>query len=284
MRSALPGAGHPPIYLGDKNYTEQEILGQLYAQALEAEGYTVIVNQNIGATPYTMQALRNGTLMAYPEYLSEFDSAVAGYRASFGSASAAYAAAQRWAGRHGLVLLSPTPFSDTGAIAVTDAYAVANDLHSIADLGRVATALTIGGPAQFQVDPPGLEQLSLAYGLTPTAFRALPVPAQYAALNAGTVQAADVKTTDGELASGDYVVLRDPQHVFGFGNVIPVISAAALAKEGQAFADTIARVDETLTTPVMRELDQLVDVAQLTPTAVARQFLQTHGLLTPQSY
>ncbi len=280
---SLPGAGRPPVALGDKNYTEQFLLGQLYAQALEAEGYTVTVNQNIGPISVTMQALKDGSLMAYPEYLSTFDTQIAGYRHGFRSASAAYEAGLRWAGRNGLVLLTPTPFSDTQGIAVTDAYAAANGLRTILDLRRVAPAMTIGGPAQFAADPPGLQQITTAYGVTPAAFKPLAIGDQYAALDDGTVQAADVNTTDGQLASGDYVVLRDPARVFGFGNVVPVVSAAALAAEGPAFADTISRVDATLTTGVMRELNQLVDVAQEPPATVARQFLQTHGLLTPLS-
>lgn len=287
---ALPGAGHPPIELGDKNYTEQEILGQLYAQALEAEGYTVTVNQNIGPAPVTLQALENGSLMAYPEYLSTFDSQIAGYRTGFKSVSDAYEAGLQWAASHGLVLMEPTKrLSDTHGIAVTDAYAAANHLRVISDLQRVSGSLAIGGPPQFQADPPGLEQVSATYGVVPTAFKAVAIGDQangdqYAALNAGTIQAAEVNTTDGQLSTGDYVVLEDPAHVFGFGNVVPVISAKALAVEGPAFQDTLTRVDRYLTTAAMRELNQLVDVAQQTPATVARQFLQTHGLLTPQPF
>ncbi|HLH64660.1 MAG TPA: glycine betaine ABC transporter substrate-binding protein [Solirubrobacteraceae bacterium] len=280
----LPGAGHPPIELGDKNYTEQFLLGQLYAQALEAEGYTVTLNQNIGPVSVTMQALRDGSLMAYPEYLSTFDEQIAGLRRGFRTVAGAWQAGARWASRNGLVLLNPTPFSDTGGIAVTDAYATANHLRTIADLRTVAVSMTIGGPQQFATDPPGLEQIAEVYRVTPAAFRPLAIGDQYAALDAGTVQAADVQTTDGQLATGDYVVLRDPAHIFGFGNVVPVVTQRALTLEGPAFADTIERVDATLTTAVMRELNQLVDVAQQSPAAVAHQYLETHGLLVPEPY
>jgi osmoprotectant transport system substrate-binding protein len=279
--STLPGAGKQVVTIGDKNYTEQFVLGQLYLQALQAEGFTVNLNDNIGPTEVTAQALSAGTLAMYPEYLDVFDAAVAGYTHSFKTQFGAYEAAQRYAVGHGLDLLSPTPFSDTDAIGVTVAYAATNRLRTIRDLRRVASSLTVGGPLQFQQDAPGLPQLEQAYGVTPAAFKALAVGGQYAALNDGVVQAADVNTTDGQLASGDYVLLRDPRRIFGWGNVVPVVSAKALAAEGPAFATTIDRVDAALTRSAMRELNSDVDVAQQDPATVAKQFLQTHGLLTP---
>jgi len=278
---ALAGTGKPTVTIGDKNYTEQFVLGQLYLQALQAQGFTVNINENIGPTEVTVQALKDGTLAMYPEYLDIFNSAIAGDGRTFRTQLAAYAAADRYALGHGLELLEPTPFSDTDAIVVTDAYAADNELHSIRDLRRVATSLTIGGPPQFQRGSPGLPEIKRAYGVTPAAFKPLAVGDQYDELDAGTVQAADVNTTDGQLASGDYVLLSDPRQIFGFGNVVPVISAKWLAAEGPAFADTIDRVDETLTTATMRELNSEVDIAKLDPASVAKQFLETHGLLTP---
>jgi osmoprotectant transport system substrate-binding protein len=279
--ASLPGAGKPVLTIGDKNYTEQFVLGQLYLQALQADGFTVNLDDNIGPTDVTAQAINAGTLAMYPEYLDVFNTAVAGYKHSFRTQFDAYAAAQHYAVAHGLNLLPPTPFSDTDAIGVTVAYAAANRLRSIGDLGKVATSLTVGGPPQFQQGSPGLPAIEQTYGVTPGAFKALAVGDQYSELNDNSVQAADVNTTDGQLASGDYTLLRDPRRIFGWGNVVPVVSSKALAAEGPAFATTIDRVDAALTTSAMRQLNADVDVAQLSPAAVAKQFLETHGLLTP---
>jgi osmoprotectant transport system substrate-binding protein len=280
----LPGAGKPIITVGDKNYGEQFVLGQLYVQALRAEGYTVNVDQNIGPTDVTIQALRAGSLTVYPEYLNIFNTSVAGYRHGFHTQLGAYQAAQHYAQSHGMQLLAPTPFSNTDAIAVTDATAASNRLRSIGDLAKMTDPLTIGGPPQFQQGTPGLPVLAIAYGVVPASFRAMPVGDQYSALNNGAIQAADVNATDGQLATGDYQLLRDPHHVFGWGNVVPVVSARALAAEGPAFAATIQRVDDMLTTTAMRELNQAVTIAQQDPVAVAKVFLQTHGLLTPAPF
>jgi osmoprotectant transport system substrate-binding protein len=279
--AALPGAGKPVITVGDKNFAEQFVLGQLYVQALRAQGYSVNVNQNIGPTDVTVQALQSGALTVYPEYLNTFNAAVAGYHHGFHTLLDAYQGAQHYALAHGMQLLAPTPFSDTDALAVTVAYAAENRVRTIGDLTHVLAGLTVGGPPQFQTGSPGLPDLSIAYGFIPIGYRAMAVGDQYSALNNGTIQAADVNTTDGQLDTGDYVLMRDPRRAFGWGNVVPVVSAKAVAAEGSAFTDTIQRVDDMLDINTIRQLNYAVSIAGQDPASVARQFLQTHGLLTP---
>jgi osmoprotectant transport system substrate-binding protein len=279
VKPALPGTGRPQVTIGDKNFTEQFLLGDLYQQALIAKGFAVMLNPNIGPTEVTLQALQSGRLDMYPEYLGTWNSAVAGYARSFASAGSALRAARAYATAHGLALLHPTPFSDTDAIGVTRAYAVNNDLRTIGDLRRIAPAVTLGGPPQFQQSPGGLPAVEEAYGFVPAAFKALDVGAQYQALAQGSVQAADVNTTDGQLAGRGYRLLSDPEGVFGWGNVVPVVPAKVLAVEGPAFAETIDSVSALLTTRVMRGLNAAVDIYHEDPAAVARQFLESHGLV-----
>jgi osmoprotectant transport system substrate-binding protein len=277
----LPGTGKPPVIIGDKNYTEQFLLGELYRQALQAQGFSVQVNRNIGPTDVTLQALKSGSLAMYPEYLNLFDTDIAHVSHSPRSRAAAYDAAQRWALDHGLELLSPTPFSDTQTIGTTVAYGQSNRLTTLRDLARVAPSLTVGGPPQFQQGSPGLASIERRYNFSAAAYKPLAVGAQYGALNNGSVNAADVETTDGQLATGNYRALRDPQHLFGWGNVVPVVTASVLSAEGRAFADTINRVSGMLTIPVMRQLNLAVDVSGQDPATVAKQFLETHGVIPP---
>jgi osmoprotectant transport system substrate-binding protein len=283
--AALPGAGRPVVTIGDKNYTEQFVLGQLYQQALQYQGFRVNITQNIGPPAVVRNALlKTHSLAMYPEYLDDFDQTIADLHRPFHSERTADRAAERWAVRHGLRLLAPTPFSDTSAIAVTDAYAAAHRLSTIGGLRRVGATLVLGGAEPFQTIRSGLPALSDVYGVIPATFRAIAVGSQYGDLDTGVIQAAYVNTTDGELATGDYKVLGDPRRIFGFGNVVPVISAAVLAQEGPAFAETIDRVDRTLTLSTMRALNSEVDstgATGATPASVATQYLQTHGLLSP---
>jgi osmoprotectant transport system permease protein len=231
----------------------------------------------------TLAALKDGQLDMYPEYLGYWDYDIAHHHGGFHSAAQAYLAAQRYAGNHGLTLLDPTPFSDTPAIAVTLAYAQQHDLRSIGDLRRVASKLMFGGPPQFEQSNPGLPSLENVYGFAPAGYTALDIGAQYPGLDADSIQAADVNTTDGPLSSGDYRLLRDPRNVFGWGQAVPVVSTKVLDEMGPDFATTINKVDALLTLTNIRWLNSEVDIAHRDPASVAREFLQTHGMIRPGS-
>lgn len=277
----LPGAGKPPVTIGDENLPEQFLLGQLYYQALKAQGFQVTLNQSIGPPQVVMQALATGQLAMYPEYLNTWDQDVAALKDQFHSRDAAYAAGQRYALRHGLQLLDPTPFSDTDAIAVAFNYAVENQVQSISDLVKVSPQLTLGGAPQFQQSATGLPLVENTYGVIPAGYKPLEIGAQYQALDQGTVQAAVVNTTDPQLLSGSYPLLHDPENVFGWGNVVPVASTKALDAEGPVFIDTINRVSALLSLDTMRELNAQVVLYNQDPAAVAQQFLQDQHILPP---
>ncbi len=275
----LPGAGKPTVAIGDKNFTEQFILGELYYLALKAEGYSVTLTRNIGPTEVSMQALQAGTLSMYPEYLSTWNTTIAGDARHFHSLHSAYRAALHWAHVHGFDLLDPTPFSDTAALAVSFNYGVAHDLTSIGDLQKVEATMVVGGPPQFQTDPSGMPAVTKAYNIVPASFKPLDVGAQYQALDQGLVQVADVNTTDGQLITHNYTILRDPLRVFGFGNAVPVVPIKVVRAEGPQFVATINAVSALLTTTAIRQLNAGVDVDNEDPAVVATQFLQEHGLL-----
>jgi osmoprotectant transport system substrate-binding protein len=279
--AALPGTGKPLVIVGDKNTPEEFVLGELYYQALRAQGFNATLNRNIGPVSVTMHALAQGTLSMYPEYIDTWDSQVAGAPGPFISEADALAAGRHWARAHGYELLAATPFSDTQALAVDFNYAVQHGLSTIADLRKVQSSLTLGGPLPFQTSPSGLPALTRAYGFTPAAFKPLIIGAQYQALDQGTVQAAEVDTTDGQIITGNYSLLADPERVFGFGNVVPVVPATVVAAEGPVFVRTINRVSALLTLPVIRQLNAAVAEAGLDPGAVAKQFLQAHGIIPP---
>lgn len=275
---SLPGAGKPPVTIGDENTPEQFLLGQLYYQALKAAGFSVTLNQSIGPTAVIQQALANGQLAMYPEYLDTWNTDVAGIQTAFRSPRDAWLTGQRYALRHGLELLNPTPFSDTDAIAVTFDYAVENQVQSIPDLIKISQ-LTLGGPPQFQQSTSGLPALQSTYGVMPSAFTPLELGSQYQALDQGKVQAAVVQTTDPQLLSGSYPLLSDPEDIFGWGNIVPVASVRALDAEGPVFEATINRVSALLTLPMMREMNAEVQLEGQDPATVATEFLQFAGIL-----
>ncbi len=118
-----PGAGKPPVTIGDKNFTEENILGQLYAQALQAKGFRVTLKENVGSTEIIYKALTSGQIDMYPEYTGILLTSIADQTKEPPSAAEAYEQAKAFVEKQGLTLLSYTPFYDSDALATLPAYA-----------------------------------------------------------------------------------------------------------------------------------------------------------------
>ena len=276
--STQPGAGKHKVTLGTKNFTEQFVLGQLYKQALEAKGYTVALKQNIGSTEIADKALRSGQIDLYPEYIGIFNTAVAGDAKAHPNVGAAFAAGQAYARAHGYTLLPLTPSTDVDALAVTPDYARAHNLSGVADLAAIR-GLKLGAPPEFRQRDAGLVGLARVYGIRDVDFAPLTIGLQYQALDDGKIDTADVFTTDGQLQSGRYVVLKDPKNVFGFQNVTPIVSTKVLRAEGPAFGATLNAVSRALTTRAMQQMNAAVAIDKQSPADVAKQYLQANRLL-----
>lgn len=276
--ASLPGSGKPAVVIGDKNFSEENILGALYAQALKAQGYTVTLKDNIGTSEITWKALTSGQIDLYPEYTGTLLSAIAGITKNPTSAAAAYNEAAAYAKTKGFTLLKATPFFDSDAIGALSTYAKAHGLKTISDLKKLGKKVVLGAAPEFATRFEGLIGLKQDYGINPT-FKPIAIGLTYTALDSGSVDIADVFTTDGPLAKpGKYTVLTDPKHVFGFQNVAPVVSSKLLAKEGPAFASTLNKVDALLTVKAIQAMNAAVSISQQTPASVAAAFLKANGL------
>jgi len=272
-----PGKGKPAITLGDKNFTEEYILGDLYAQALEAKGFTVNLKPNIGSSELTFKALTSGVIDMYPEYTGVILSVLAGQNTQPVSADDAYAMAKKYVQSKGFTLLDKTPFFDADALATLSSFATKNHLTTIPDLKNLKS-FSLAGPPENRTRYEGLVGLKEAYGLNNINFVPLAIGLQYQALDKGTVNVGTVFTTDGQLQSAHYVILTDTKHIFGFQNVAPIVSPKVIAREGPAFAATLNAVSAKLTTHVMQQLNAAVDIDKLDPATVASKFLQANGL------
>jgi osmoprotectant transport system substrate-binding protein len=273
-----PGKGKPAVTIGDKNFTEQYILGELYAQALRAKGYTVKVKSNIGSSEIIDKALTSGKLDFYPEYTGVILSELAHQKKRPANPDEAYDAAKKFEEGRGFTMLDKTPFFDSDAIAVKPDYASKNGLESVGDLKKLGSKLRLGAPPEFKTRFEGLIGLKKSYGVTPS-FKPLAIGLQYKALDTGKIDAADVFTTDGALQGGKYKILKDPEFIFGFQNVSPIVSKKVLTAQGPEFADTLNAVSAKLTTEAMQKMNAAVDLDKKKPAAVAKQFLEANGLL-----
>src|SRR5215831_19697177 len=284
--SGQPGAGKPAVTLGTKNFTEEFILGQLYAQALAAEGFTVHLKQGIGPTEVIDPGLLNHSIDMYPEYTGEIVSTLTnialGAPGDAGSNVApappdswqqAYEQAARFEDRRGFTLLQPTPFQNHDALAVTKAFAAKYHLSTLEQLKGLGP-LKYGAYQPEQTRYEGLVGLQQAYGLGNLQFVPMtPGSPVYAAVDSGQIQVAGVFTTDPQLRSGKYVVLSDPKSIFGYQNVAPVVNKGVLKAQGPAFAQTLNAVSSHLTLAAIQQLNAEVVLGHQSPAAAARQFL-----------
>jgi glycine betaine/choline ABC-type transport system substrate-binding protein len=282
--SALPGYNRPQIVVGDMNTPEQFVLGALYQVALEHAGYTVDITRNIGPYYLAQQALEQGSLDIYPDYLDSnllpsWDRTVARLTRHFRSVGDAYAAGRYYAKRRGFELLPPTPGGDTLGLAVTSQFARENRVSSMAQLARVPL-LTFGMPLGFG----GLWRAEKAYKFKAGVVQYGATGDQYSALNTGSVQVAYADSSDPQLGEHDYVLLADPKHVYGFGNIVPVTTPKVVRREGPAFLRIINRIDALLTTRALRGLNAEVQLMHKDQIDVAEQFLEGNGLLPPVAY
>jgi osmoprotectant transport system substrate-binding protein len=272
-----PGVGKPPITVGDKNFSEENLLGALYAQALQAKGFTVTLKDNVGSSEIIYKALTAGQIDMYPEYTGVLLSAVAGQKKNPSSAGAAAEEARAFVEKHGLTLLGFTPFFDSNALATLPAYASQHSLASVADLKPLGKSLKLGGPPEFATRSEGLLGLAQEYGVKPT-FVPIAIELSYKALESGQVNVQNVFTTDGQLLSGKFKLLADPKHVFGFQNVAPVVKKSVLAAEGPAFEETLNRVSSLLTIKAVQQMNAAMSVDKQSASSVARQLLKANGL------
>jgi osmoprotectant transport system substrate-binding protein len=275
--SSGPGAGKPAVTIGDKNFAEENILGQLYAQALEAKGFKVTVTENVGSSEIIYKAITSGQIDLYPEYTGTLLSAIANQTKNPTSAASAYQEAKAFVEKAGLTLLNYTPFYDSDALATLPSYASAHNISSIADLKALGKSVTVGAPPEFATRFEGLLGLKQEYGVSPT-FKPISIELSYKALESGQVDVQNVFTTDGQLLGGKFKVLADPKHVFGFQNVAPVVKQSVVAAEGPAFSQTLNAVSALLTTKAIQQMNAAVSIDKQSATSVAKQFLAANGL------
>ncbi|QKJ19012.1 ABC transporter substrate-binding protein [Microbacterium hominis] len=267
---SAPAASGDTIVVGSQAYYSNEIIAEIYAQALENAGFDVERQFNIGQRDAYIPALEAGEVQLFPEYsgnLLQFFDAETEAR----TADDVYAALPD-ALPEGLVVLDQSTATDQDSYTVTAAFAEENGLASIADLAGVDEPLTLGGPPELAERPYGPTGLADTYG----------VEVEFSAtgdttvedLVAGTVNVANVFTADPRIQTQDLVVLEDPEGLFLASNVVPVASAD-IADE---IADVINAVSAALTPEGLVALNVQSTEEEMSSADIAAQWLEENGL------
>ena len=284
-----------PIIIGSQQYYSNEIIAELYAQMMEKTGLTVTRQYQIGQREVYLPELEAGKIHVIPEYggnLLEYyskTSASGGPTATTATVTAT-ATPSRAAGDttsiqdallrtlpHSLTVLNPAEATDQDSLTVTKATAQAHSLTSIGDLASLGRPITIAANSEFTTRPYGPKGLKAVYGVdasvTPVEDSGGPLTVK--ALTDGTVDVADIYSSDPAIGAKDLVILSDPQMLILPQNVTPLVSASLPA----IAATAINRVSALLTPDELRSLNQRSTGEKLSSKTIATDWLTSKKLL-----
>ncbi|MCA5923650.1 ABC transporter substrate-binding protein [Curtobacterium oceanosedimentum] len=264
------------IVVGSQQYYSNEIIAELYAQALEAKGFDVERNFNIGQREVYVPQLEKGKIDVMPEYsgnlLQYFD------KDSDAKTADEIDEGLEQALPDGLRVLDEAEATDQDSYTVTKEFSEDNDVTSLADLKDVEEKLTVGANSEFQTRPYGPEGLDSVYGVQ-VGFKSIEDSGgalTVKALKDDTVQLANIYTSDPSIKANDFVSLEDPENLILPQNVIPVVSD----KVDEQAADAIDAVNEKLTADALIDLNTKSTVDKEKASQIAEEFLKDEGLVS----
>jgi osmoprotectant transport system substrate-binding protein len=278
------GGGGPTITVGSKNFTEQYILGELYAQALAANGFSVEKKLDLGSEQIADKALQNGQIDMYPEYTGTSLVAVLGYKGENPpTPEATYQKAKELYAKRDPAdtMLTPAQFNNTYGIFVRSQVAEQDDLKTLTDLAAVSPELTFVSFSEFQNRSDGYPNMQKNYeGLDFGDIKIVnsiggPI---YQGVLEGEGDVGVGFTTDGQLASDELVVMEDPKNIWPFYYPAPVVRSDVL-EQNPKMEEVLNSVSETLDAETMRKLNAQVDIEQEDPEDVAAEYLQEKGIV-----
>jgi len=268
------------ITVGSKNFDEQYILGEIYAQALEAAGFKVKKQLDLGSEQIAFKALKDGTIDAYPEYtgtaLTSFykvktDDVPRDKDESFNMLKDDLS-------KDNITALPQTPFQDT--FKVTSNKEVAKKYGNVKTISEVAkkagSKSSISGFPECRQRTDCYLGIKQKYGWTP---KFVSSQGKYADLDGGQSEFTFGFSTDGPLSTGKYVTYEDDKSLFPPYYVTFMTRNAAVDKLGESGQKVIEQVQEPMTEAVMQELNSRVSIDKQKPEAVATQYLKEAGFI-----
>ncbi|MDW5609649.1 MULTISPECIES: ABC transporter substrate-binding protein [Mycolicibacterium] len=270
------------IKVGSADFTESKIIAEIYAQALEANGFTISRQFGIGSRETYIPAVRDHSIDLIPEYTGNLLQYFDPESAATTPDSVLLGLLKALPGD--LSILYPSPAEDKDTLAVSAETAQRWNLKSIADLAAHSAEVKVGAPSEFQTRQTGLVGLKEKYGLdiAPANFVAISDgggPATVKALTDGTVTAANIFSTSPAIERSALVVLEDPKNVFLAANVVPLVASQKMSNELKTVLDAVSA---ELNTEALIELNTSVEGNQgVDPDEAARKWISDNGFDTP---
>ncbi len=275
---AAASANAQTIKVGSKNFTEQFIVAELYAGALEAAGLKVERKVNLGATLVAHEALKSGAIDLYPEYTGTGLLAVMKAEKDTDPKRVLDKVKGFYEKEFNLTWLSPSNVNNGYAIVVRPETAAQYKLRTLSDLAKVSKGLKLGAGSEFFDRYDGLPGLKEVYGMEfgeSRQFAALRL--RYEALSQKQVDIANGFSTDWQIAAEKFVALDDDKSLFPPYQLAPVVRMEVA--KNQTVVDALAKVDALIDNATMSELNRQVEVEKKEPRRVAADFLKAKGLM-----
>lgn len=278
-------SGSESIAIGAFNFTESQILAEVYAGALAAKGFSTSITASTNRE-VLLPALESGEVQMVPEYLGTFteflnikENGPDAPPLASGDVDATFAQAQSLSEKVGVTVLTPSPAADQNAFAVRGDFARENGLVSLSDLAALSTTkgIRLGGPPECPQRPfcqPGLEG---TYGITFAEFVPLDAggPLSKEALSQGVIDVSLIFSSDGGVVANDFVVLVDDLKLQQVDNIVPAVLSSAISPE---LTEILNAVSAAMTTGDLIAMNKAVDIDRRKVSEVAAEFLAAKGL------
>jgi osmoprotectant transport system substrate-binding protein len=269
------------LTVGSKNFTEQKVLGEIYAQAFRAAGYTVKTALNLGDEKTALKAVKDGQISGYPEYtgtaLLSFLNVPAAELPK--DSNDAYEQVKAGMAKQGITAFPPTPFTSSNEVGLLKKKATELGVTKISDLKSKASQLTLYGSPECRTRRDCLLGLEEVYGLKFKKFTPVDVDQRHEVLTSGQADVSIVFTTDPQIKRNDEVLLEDDKGMFPPYNSTFLMKKSVADKAGPDLAATIDAVNKNLTADVMQELNARVDLDKDTPEQAAQAYLKQFKLI-----
>jgi osmoprotectant transport system substrate-binding protein len=276
-----PANASVSLKIGSKNFTEQRVLGEIFAQGLAAAGYKTSTDLSLADENTALKALKGGQISAYPEYTGTILGSFFNLPASKipSDPQKAYELAKSKFAKQGITEFPPTPFTDSNEVAVLPATAQKYGLKNISDLSKAASKLTLYGTPECRQRLDCLLGLQKVYGLKFKKFVPVSADQRHTVLLDKKADVSIVFTTDPEIKRHHEVLLHDDKGMFPPYQSTLLMKDATAQKAGSDLAKVVDQLQKPLTDDAMQELDARVDLDKKTPGEVAKEYLSETGLV-----
>lgn len=268
------------IVIGSKDFTESILVSEMYAQILEANGYTVERKQALGGTPIIHESMTAGELDLYPEYTSTGIAMVLKEDVEYDPQVAYDKVKNGYEEQFNMIWLDMTDVNNSQGMAITKEAAETYGVRTLTELSQQASNLRLCATAEFEEREDGLAGLKEKLGgFDFASITVYDKGIKYQVLRNGEADVNVCFTTDADLSVGDIVAIEDDVQFWPPYYLAPVVRGEVL-EANPDLADLLNALGAKLDTPTMQALNARVDIDQEEYAAVAKAFLTQEGLLS----